>query len=101
MIGRFVNLRNDETLGECAVHRHLSLLIAFGLIFVGGARMTVQAMQQETLLIPTCLGQTLTLNIGHSGWYALHCWGCYAFIFGVMLLAVLAVQKIRQRQTSA
>ena len=80
------------------MNRLVSFGVACALIIAGIGKMVVQASHQETLLIPTCLGNSLTVHIGGDPWSALHCWGCYSFLLGLVVLAALTVQNVRRQR---
>ena len=88
-------LGNGCSFGENAVTRLVSFWAACALVVVGGIKMVLQATYQETLLIPTCLGQTLTVQIGGNAWSALHCWGCYSVLLGLVIFGALTAYNIQ------
>ena len=92
-------LWDGYSFGENAVNRLVSFGMACALIVAGMVKMVMQASHQETLLIPTCLGNSLTVHIGGDPWSALHCWGCYSFLLGLVILAALTVQNVRSHRT--
>lgn len=71
-------------------------LAATALFAVGLTKMAVQASAQSTLLIPTCLGQSVSLQVAGAGTPLLHCWGCYAAALGIVGLIGLAMNGVRQ-----
>ncbi len=75
--------------------RTFSVFVAVGFMFAGIGKMFVQATAQKTLLVPTCLGNTVSMRIGSGNWSPLHCWGCYAFGLGVVLLLLSIIWQIR------
>ena len=99
MSATFQYLWNVESFGETAVNRIVSFWMACALIVAGILKMVLQASHQETLLIPTCLGKTLTVQVGGDPWSALHCWGCYSLMLGLVILAALTIQNIRRQRS--
>lgn len=71
----------------------LIIVPAISLIIIGLTKMVLQANAHDTLLIPTCLGKTITLTSGVSPWSVLHCWGCYAVLAGLAYIALIAVMN--------
>lgn len=79
----------------------LKIAPAIALIIIGLTKMVLQANAQDTLLIPTCLGKTITLTSGVSPWSVLHCWGCYAVLAGLAYLALsLAMNRMGVKHAS-
>ena len=79
-------------------------LASAALLTVGLVKMAVQASTQSTLLVPTCLGQSVALPVASAGTPLLHCWGCYTAALGAVGLTVLAangLKQTRQRRVSA
>ena len=82
------------------MNRMLSFSIACALIAAGIIKMAVQASHEETLLIPTCLGKTLTISVASDPWSALHCWGCYSLMLGLVVLTALTVTNVRSSRSA-
>lgn len=79
----------------------LKIAPAIALIFAGLTKMALKANAHETLLIPTCLGKTITLTSGVSPWSVLHCWGCYAVLAGLAYIALtLAMNRMGVKHAS-
>lgn len=53
-------------------------LLAVGLVQIGWHMSTA-----DTMVLKTCLGSDITLNLGGSPLGRLHCWGCYAAVAGI------------------
>ncbi|MEL6858325.1 MAG: hypothetical protein AAFO74_08050 [Pseudomonadota bacterium] len=76
----------------------------FGLLIMGiGALKTWMHMGTITVVaLPTCNGKTVTLALGPSNWLEqAHCWGCYAFAFGLALVALALFRQFRERRSVA
>jgi hypothetical protein len=72
------------------------------MILVGTIKMVTQASAQATLIIPTCLGGSTSIPL--EGPSPMHCWGCYALLFGLLAVGALLLndlQNSRLRKRSA
>ena len=75
-----------------------------GLLMMGiGALKTWLHMGAVPMLaLPTCNGKTLNIALTQASWFEqAHCWGCYAFAFGLGLTLLAAVQVMRERRSVA
>lgn len=73
-------------------------VVGLALIAVGMLKLQSVAYQAGQITMPTCLGGTITLNLGAQSYPLLHCWGCYAAVIGaIFLLTSLAkTQQVRR-----
>ncbi len=75
--------------------RTYSYAAAATLIVAGIIKMTLQASAQATLIIPTCLGKSVTVPLEGVGVSLMHCWGCYALLLGVLMVGALLLNDLR------
>lgn len=73
-------------------------LLAFALLFFGAIEMISQAWSQDTVLLPTCLGNTIEITVSAGEWSALHCWGCYSLVAGIGLISFLTAKKYLRKE---
>lgn len=79
---------------------HFIKLLAMVLIISGAIKMFLEATRQDTLFVPTCLGQTISVQLPGNAWAAMHCWGCYAFATGCALLVAHILTSVVTRRAS-
>ncbi|KCZ63885.1 hypothetical protein L53_05155 [Hyphomonas sp. L-53-1-40] len=72
-----------------------SYAAAAALVFAGITKMVLQASAQSTLLLPTCLGKSVTIPIESAGTSLMHCWGCYALLLGLLVIGALLLNDLR------
>ena len=80
------------------MNRHTAFWMSCALLISGSVKMAFEAMKEETHLIPTCMGKTLAIDVGHSGLDVLHCWGCYAFVLGLAMLGALTFRNVARKR---
>jgi len=75
--------------------RTYSYAAAAALIVAGIIKMALQASAQATLIIPSCLGESVTVPLEGGGVSLMHCWGCYALLLGVLTAGALLLNDLR------
>ena len=76
----------------------------FGLLklIVGGIKTWLHMGSVPMLSLPTCNGKTLEIALGGSSWFEqAHCWGCYMFAAGLVIIALAAYQQFYKRRSVA
>ena len=73
---------------------------AVGLMVSGAIKMFLEATRQDSLIIPTCFGQTISVQLPGNAWTAFHCWGCYAFIAGLILLTAYSLYSFTSHRAA-
>ena len=80
----------------------LQALLGLLIMGIGGLKTWIHMGTVPVLSLPTCNGKMLTLALGQpSGFEQTHCWGCYAFAFGLALVAVALFRQFRERRSVA
>ena len=77
------------------VKRIHSYAIAAALVFAGITKMVLQASAQSTLILPTCLGKSVTISIESAGAQLTHCWGRYVLLLGLLAFGALLLNDLR------
>ena len=69
--------------------------IAVALMLTGVAKIVLQASAQATLIIPTCLGASMTVPVEVAGTPLMHCWGCHVLLIGLVSGGALLLRDLR------
>lgn len=80
----------------------MQTLYGLAMIAVGGLKTWLHMGSIPVLSIPTCSGKTLTLPVSQTSWLEqAHCWGCYMFAAGLVVLGLATFRAYQQRRSVA
>ncbi|MHA7898347.1 MAG: hypothetical protein ACX94B_00680 [Henriciella sp.] len=80
----------------------MQALYGLALILIGGVKIWLHMGSVSVLSLPLCSGKTLTVSAGQMSLFEqAHCWGCYVFGAGLILVGVAAFGAYAQRRTVA
>ena len=72
--------------------RHfIKYLIPAVTLIVGLVKMGITARSDGSLILPTCLGNSIEISIAGSHPVWMHCWGCYVALFGILMILGLGM----------
>lgn len=78
----------------------LQALYGLALIAVGGLKTWLHMGSVPVLSLPMCSGKTVTISASSANWFEqAHCWGCYALATGLILVAIAAINAVRERRS--
>jgi len=72
------------------------------MIVIGGIKTWLHMGTVPLLALPTCNGETLNVALSNASWFErAHCWGCYMFAAGFLVLALAAYEQFAKRRSVA
>ena len=78
----------------------MQALYGLAMIAIGGLKTWFHMGSVPVLSLPMCSGKTVTLSASQVSWFEqAHCWGCYMFAAGLVVLAVAAFNAQKQRRS--
>ena len=78
----------------------MRLLYGLSMVFVGGVKTWLHMGNVPVLSLPTCTGKTITISASQGSWLEqVHCWGCYLFAAGLVVLAIAGVNAYKERRS--
>ena len=80
----------------------MQALYGLALMLIGGMKTWLHIGSIPVLSLPLCSGKTLTVGAVQTSLFAqAHCWGCYVFGAGLILLGIAAFGAFAKRRTVA
>ena len=78
----------------------MQLLYGLAMVSVGGLKTWLHIGSMPVLSLTTCNGKTVTLSAAQTGLLEqAHCWGCYMFAAGLVVLVFAGVNAFKQRRS--
>lgn len=78
----------------------MQVLYGLAMIFVGGLKTWLHIGSMPVLSLTTCTGKTVTISAAQNGWLEqAHCWGCYLFAAGLVVLVFAGLNGFKQRRS--
>ena len=72
------------------------------LLALGSVKTWLHMGTVPVLSLPMCSGETMTIELNQASWLAqAHCWGCYAFVAGMLLSLFALYRGIHKRRSVA
>ncbi|KCZ93397.1 hypothetical protein HJO_06060 [Hyphomonas johnsonii MHS-2] len=66
---------------------HAGVAVGLGLVLIGALKTWAHVEAARTLTLPGCLGSEFVIRLGAPTAMQVHCWGCYAVLMGLVLIA--------------
>lgn len=77
-------------------------LLGLTTMVIGAIKTWLHIGAIPVLALPTCTGKTVLMTAGGSSWLEqAHCWGCYAFLVGLMIALHAAFRQVQKRRSVA
>lgn len=81
---------------------NLQALLGAMMILIGGIKTWLHMGTVPLLSLPTCNGDALTVALGNASLFErAHCWGCYMFAAGLIVVALAAYDRFAKRRSVA
>jgi hypothetical protein len=72
------------------------------MVFIGSIKTWLHMGSVPILSLPTCNGKTVSIALGQTSWLEqAHCWGCYMFAAGLVMVAVAGWRAFSKRRSVA
>jgi hypothetical protein len=72
------------------------------LLIAGSLKIWLHMGTATVLALPTCNGRILNIPLDQANWFEqVHCWGCYAFALGLVMIAFAAFRQMQERRSVA
>lgn len=74
----------------------------YGLAFlaIGGVKTWLHMGSVPVLSLPMCSGKSVIVSTSSASWFEqAHCWGCYVFAAGLIMVLFVAAKAVWQRRS--